>query len=90
MSIQLKQDPLQQALFQAAKVGHIQLMRELIIAGANFFAIDEENHTVLSYAYQADPEGTYCLNHKPQIRSNKMKIRNIMKNWHKSSSRMKL
>jgi ankyrin repeat protein len=65
MSIQSNQnpgqDPLQRALFQAAKVGHIQLMRELIIAGANFFAIDEENHTVLSYAYQADPEGTIAL-----------------------------
>jgi anti-sigma regulatory factor (Ser/Thr protein kinase) len=36
-------------------------MRELIIAGANFFAIDEENRTVLSYAYQADPEGTISL-----------------------------
>jgi ankyrin repeat protein len=61
MSIQSNQDPLQEALFKAAKVGHIQLMRELIIAGANFFAIDEENHTVLSYAYQADPEGTIVL-----------------------------
>jgi ankyrin repeat protein len=61
MLIQPKQDPLQRALFQAAKVGHIQLMRELIIAGANFFAIDEENHTVLSYAYKADPEGTIAL-----------------------------
>jgi ankyrin repeat protein len=61
MSIQLKQDPLQQALFQAAKVGHIDLMRELIIAGANFFDIDEENHTVLSYTYKANPEGTLAL-----------------------------
>jgi ankyrin repeat protein len=61
MSIQSNQDPLQEALFKAAKVGHIQLMRELIIAGANFFAIDEENHTVLSYAYSADPEGTIAL-----------------------------
>jgi ankyrin repeat protein len=61
MSTQPTQDPLQKALFKAAKVGHIQLMRELIIAGASFFAIDEENHTVLSYAYQADPEGTIAL-----------------------------
>jgi ankyrin repeat protein len=61
MSIQSNQDPLQEALFKAAKVGNIKLMRELIIAGANFFAIDEENHTVLSYAYSADPEGTIAL-----------------------------
>jgi ankyrin repeat protein len=61
MSIKSNQDPLQEALFKAAKVGHIQLMRELIIAGANFFAIDEENHTVLSYAYKSDPEGTIAL-----------------------------
>jgi ankyrin repeat protein len=61
MSIQPNQDPLQEALFKAAKVGHIQLMRELIIDGANFFAIDEENHTVSSYAYSANPEGTIAL-----------------------------
>jgi ankyrin repeat protein len=65
MSIQSNQnpgqDPLQRALFQAAKVGHIQLMRELIAAGANFFDIDEKGHTVLSYAYKADSEGTVDL-----------------------------
>lgn len=49
--------PTQLALFQAAKVGNISLMRELVNAGANLFSLDEGGKTVISYAYQANPEG---------------------------------
>jgi ankyrin repeat protein len=62
-------------LFKAAKVGNIKLMRELIIAGANFFDIDEENYTVLSYAYKADPEGTIALITSLKLDQTKWRVR---------------
>ena len=37
------QDPLQFALFKAAKIGNIKLMREFIEAGADPFLLDTEN-----------------------------------------------
>lgn len=48
------QDPLQQALFKAAKVGHIELMREFIEAGADPFALDENNRSAIQYAIDSD------------------------------------
>jgi anti-sigma regulatory factor (Ser/Thr protein kinase) len=50
-------------------------MRELIIAGANFFDIDEENYTVLSYAYKADPEGTIALITSLKLDQTKWRVR---------------
>ena len=61
MTIQSNQDLLQQALFQAAKVGHIQLMRELIIAGADPFMPDAAGHSAISYATKSDPIKTGSL-----------------------------
>ena len=49
MIIQPNQNPLQQALFKAAKAGNIALMRELIDAGANPYAHDELQRSALSY-----------------------------------------
>jgi len=49
---------LQKALFKAAKVGHIKLMRELIEIGANPFALDEDNHNSFFYAQLQAPEET--------------------------------
>lgn len=49
------QTPLQQALFKAAKVGHISLMREFVEAGADPFALDEKNRSVIQYAIESDP-----------------------------------
>lgn len=53
--------PLQHALFKAAKVGNLNLMRELIEAGADPFASDENGITIISYAYIAAPEATKTL-----------------------------
>ncbi len=50
------QEQLQYALFQAAKVGHIKLMRELIFVGANPFKPDEQNRSAIVYAHMANPE----------------------------------
>jgi ankyrin repeat protein len=50
------ENPLQQALFKAAKVGHIKLMKELIQAGADPYARDEINSNALDYAYRQNPE----------------------------------
>lgn len=61
MTIQHKQNPLQYALFQAAKVGNFNLMRELIKAGANPFSIDESGRSALSYAVVQDREATAAL-----------------------------
>ncbi len=41
---------LQYALFQAAKVGNVKLMREFIVAGADPFAWDENNRNAIFYA----------------------------------------
>jgi ankyrin repeat protein len=49
MTIQSNQNPLQQALFKAAKAGNIVLMRELIDAGANPYVHDELQRSALSY-----------------------------------------
>ena len=46
---------LQFALFKAAKVGHIKLMREFIEFGADPFASDENNHDAFFYARQEAP-----------------------------------
>lgn len=47
------QSPLQQALFKAAKVGHIRLMKEFAEAGADPFALDEYNRCAIQYAQYA-------------------------------------
>jgi len=52
---------LQEALFKAAKVGHIKLMRELIEAGANPFALNEDDHNAFFYAEQQACEETAAL-----------------------------
>ena len=53
--------PFQEALFKAAKVGNVKLMRELIKAGANPFAPDEEERNAISYALAANLEDTVKL-----------------------------
>lgn len=50
MTIHSNHDPLQQALFKAAKVGNIYLMKEFIATGANPFKLDEEEHDAIFYA----------------------------------------
>jgi ankyrin repeat protein len=52
---------LQKALLQAAKVGHIKLMRELINTGANPFICDDDGRNAISYAMQHDPDSTFAL-----------------------------
>ena len=52
---------MQFALFQAAKVGNIELMEEFIGAGANPFVLDSENCSALMYAMRSDPEKTSAL-----------------------------
>lgn len=54
MTIYSSTNFLQKALFQAAKVGHIKLMRELIEEGASPFALDEDNHNAFFYAQLQD------------------------------------
>ena len=44
------QDPLQFALFKAAKIGNIKLMREFIETGADPFLLDTENCNAITYA----------------------------------------
>lgn len=61
MTANFTQNLLQKALFQAAKVGHIKLMREFIAAGANPFELDEKEHNAIFYADLADPENTAAL-----------------------------
>ena len=46
---------LQRALFQAAKAGSFELVREFIRAGANPFLHDQEERNAVSYAIAADP-----------------------------------
>lgn len=48
------QDPLQQALVKAAKVGNIGLMREFVEIGADPFALDERNRCAIQYAIVSD------------------------------------
>ena len=45
---------LQQALWQAAKVGHFNLMQELIAKGANPFIHDNHGRNAISYAITSD------------------------------------
>ena len=52
------QDPLQIALFKAARIGNINLVQELIEAGANPFMLDEENRNAIFYATRNDPTKT--------------------------------
>lgn len=54
-------NPFQEALFKAAKVGNIKLMRELIKASASPFVLDEEERNAISYALAANPEETIEL-----------------------------
>lgn len=61
MTVDFKQNLLQKALFQAAKVGHINLMREFITAGADPFEPDERKHDAIFYAGLEDPENTAAL-----------------------------
>ena len=44
------QDPLQTALFKAAKIGHINLMKEFIEVGADPFAPDNSGRSAIFYA----------------------------------------
>jgi hypothetical protein len=48
------QDPLQFALFKAAKIGSIKLMREFIEAGADPFLLDTENCNAITYAMKSN------------------------------------
>lgn len=48
------QDPLQFALFKAAKIGNIKLMREFIEAGADPFLLDIENCNAITYAMKSN------------------------------------
>ena len=48
------QDLLQKALFQAAKIGNIELMNEFIRTGANPFLRDASNRSALMYAMRSD------------------------------------
>ena len=52
---------LQNALFKAAKVGEIDLMRELIKVGADPFDVDKNNHNVFFYAMRENPEEAAVL-----------------------------
>lgn len=53
--------PFQEALFKAAKVGNVKLMRELIKAGANPFASDKEERNAISYALASNLAETVKL-----------------------------
>jgi ankyrin repeat protein len=44
------QDPLQVALFKAAKIGNIKLIKEFIEAGASPFIRDASNYCAIEYA----------------------------------------
>lgn len=48
------QDPLQFALFKAAKIGNIKLMREFIEAGADPFLLDTENCNAITYVMKSN------------------------------------
>jgi len=48
------QDPLQFALFKAAKIGNIKLMREFIETGADPFLLDTENCNAITYAMKSN------------------------------------
>jgi ankyrin repeat protein len=53
--------PIQRALFQAAKIGNINLVREFIALGANPFLPDADDRNALSYAIAANPEEASSL-----------------------------
>lgn len=55
------QELLQTALFKAAKVSNIKLMREFIEAGADPFALDKFGRDVIFYAAKQNPVETYTL-----------------------------
>ena len=48
------QDPLQFALFKAAKIANIKLMQEFIEAGADPFLLDTENCNAITYAMKSN------------------------------------
>lgn len=48
-------NPLQQALWKAAKVGHFKAMRALIKLGANPFIEDPTGINAISYALMTNP-----------------------------------
>jgi len=52
---------LQKALFQAAKAGNIDLMREFIAVGADPFELDAKGHNAIFYAMESDPIKTGSL-----------------------------
>jgi ankyrin repeat protein len=52
---------LQKALFQAAKAGNINLMREFIAVGADPFEPDTEGYNAIFYAMKSDPVKTGSL-----------------------------
>jgi ankyrin repeat protein len=61
MAVNFTQNLLQKALFQAAKAGNIELMREFITAGANPFELDEKGNNALFYANLEDSVNTAAL-----------------------------
>lgn len=61
MTIHSTKDLLQKALFQAAKVGNINLMREFIAVGADLFELDSEGYNAIFYAMESDPIKTGAL-----------------------------
>lgn len=61
MTIYSTNNQLQYALFQAAKVGNIKLMREFIAADGDPFALDKENNNAIFYAKIQDPVKTEAL-----------------------------
>lgn len=54
-------NPYQEALFKAAKVGNIKLVREFMQAGGNLFMPDDGGRNALSYAFAANCEETTKL-----------------------------
>lgn len=61
MTIHSNEQPLQKALFQAAKIGNINLIRDFIKAGADPFIHDEAGRNAISYAIAANPAGATAL-----------------------------
>lgn len=54
---------LQEALFQVAKVGNINSMKQFIEAGADPYLLDEDGHHAVYYATRAAPEAIDALAH---------------------------
>jgi ankyrin repeat protein len=55
------QDLRQKALFQAAKAGNIELMKEFVEAGADPFEPDERGNNAIFYANLEDSANTAAL-----------------------------